>query len=96
LLDEPTSHLDLGNARRVLRVLRSLGQEGRTIVLTTHDPNAATAIATDVLLMRQGRVIAHGPVDEVMTSEQLSATYDVPVQVIRVQGRPLVLAHESF
>jgi iron complex transport system ATP-binding protein len=96
LLDEPTSHLDLGNARRVLRVLRSLGQEGRTIVLTTHDPNAATAIATDVLLMRRGRIIAHGPVDEVMTSEQLSATYDVPVQVIRVQGRPLVLAHESF
>ncbi len=94
LLDEPTSHLDLANARRVLGVMRSLRGEGRTILWTTHDPNAATAIASDVLLMRNGRVVAHGPVAEVMTSTLLSATYDVPVQVVDVEGRKMVMVHE--
>lgn len=94
LLDEPTSHLDLANARRVLGVMRSLGSQGRTILWTTHDPNAATAIATHVLLMRNGRVIAHGPVAEVMTSKLLTATYDVPVQVVDVEGRKMVMVHE--
>jgi len=94
LLDEPTSHLDLANARRVLSVLRSLCSEGRTILWTTHDPNAATAIATDVLLMRAGRVVAHGPVGQVMTGPLLTETYDVPVRVVDVEGRKVVLAHE--
>lgn len=94
LLDEPTSHLDLANVRRVLDVLRSLRSAGRTIIMTTHDPNAAATLANDVLLMRQGRIVASGATDAVMTSERLSATYGVPVEVIRVHGRPLVLSHD--
>ncbi|HHX64423.1 MAG TPA: ABC transporter ATP-binding protein, partial [Chloroflexi bacterium] len=78
LLDEPTSHLDLANARRILTILDVLKRGGRTIVCTTHDPNAAAAIADHVLLMRGGRVIAQGSVESVITSEQLSATYGVP------------------
>ena len=93
LLDEPTSHLDLANVRRTLGVLQSLRADGRTIVLTTHDPNAAAAIADDVLLMRQGRVIGSGPTGSVMNSERLSATYGVPVEVMVMRGRPLVLNH---
>ena len=94
LLDEPTSHLDLANVRRILGVLRSLRADGRTIVLTTHDPNAAAAIADDVLLMRGGQVIAAGPTGSVMDSERLSATYGVTVEVVEVRGRPLVLSHD--
>ncbi|NLX43353.1 MAG: ABC transporter ATP-binding protein [Chloroflexi bacterium] len=94
LLDEPTSHLDLANARRVLQVMAGLRAQGRTILWTTHDPNAASAIASDILLMRQGRVIAQGPLAEVLTGERLTETYGVPVRVIDNGGRPLVLVHE--
>src|SRR5690606_13121953 len=45
LMDEPTSHLDLGNRRRVLDVIRALSAEGVSVVLTTHDPNAAASVA---------------------------------------------------
>jgi len=44
--------------------------------------------------MRNGRVIAHGPLAEVMTGPLLTATYDVPVQVIDVEGRKVVMVHE--
>jgi iron complex transport system ATP-binding protein len=93
LLDEPTSHLDLANARRILRVLRSLRQNGKTIILTTHDPNAAASVADHVILLRAGQVLAAGPTAEVLTSAHLSATYGVDVEVLQVQGRTLVLTH---
>ncbi len=93
LLDEPTSHLDLANQHRILGVLRSLGRQGRTIVCTTHDPNAATAIADRVVLMRAGQVVAQGATQDVMTTELLTSVYGIPVEVIQVRGRPLVLNH---
>jgi iron complex transport system ATP-binding protein len=93
LLDEPTSHLDLANARRILKVLHSLKESGKTIVLTTHDPNAAAAVADWVILLREGRIAASGPAHTVLASEPLSATYGINVEVMTVRNRPLVLTH---
>jgi len=93
LLDEPTSHLDLANVRRILEVLRSLKEAGKTIILTTHDPNAAAAIADHVMLLRAGRILSSGPAAIVLTAANLSATYGVDVDVMEFQGRPLVLTH---
>ncbi len=84
LLDEPTAHLDLSNRNRVLRVLRILNRRGTTIVMTTHDPVAAAAVADFVVLMRDGRAVAAGRPEDVFTAETLSATYGVPVQVLRL------------
>jgi iron complex transport system ATP-binding protein len=91
LLDEPTAHLDLSNRRCVLGVLRALADEGVTIVLSTHDPNAAAAAADYVVLMRQRQPVAAGPVETVFNARNLSETYGLPVEVVRVQGRPVVL-----
>jgi len=93
LLDEPTSHLDLKNTRRVLRVLRTLCDAGRTVVFTTHDPNAAASLADHVVLLREGRVLAAGPTERVFNSQSLSETYDVEVEVVRLNGRLWVLVH---
>jgi iron complex transport system ATP-binding protein len=91
LSDEPTSHLDLGNTRRVLRVLRQLGDKGKTIVFTTHDPNLAAAIADYIVLLKQGQILNAGPTQQVLTTQQLSETYDIHVEVIEWHGRPVVL-----
>lgn len=92
LLDEPTSHLDLGNTRRVLYLLRQLAQQGVTVVFTTHDPNAAAAAADYVALIKQGHVPTAGTIEEVFTAENLSAIYGVPINVTRMNGKPFVLA----
>ncbi len=91
LSDEPTSHLDLGNTQRILHILRLLGNDGKTIVFTTHDPNLAAAIADYVVLLREGRILATGSTADVLTSEYLSATYGIAVEVIQWRGRPLVV-----
>jgi iron complex transport system ATP-binding protein len=93
LLDEPTSHLDLANARRILHVLKRLKENGKTIILTTHDPNAAAAIADHLILLRAGRILASAPVATALNSQNLSSTYGVQVEVSEIRGRRHVLTH---
>jgi iron complex transport system ATP-binding protein len=91
LLDEPTSHLDLANRRRVLEVMKVLRDMGKTIVFSTHDPNAAAGIADHVLMLRDGVILVAAPVREAFTPENLSHTYGVEVEVIEMKNRPMVL-----
>jgi iron complex transport system ATP-binding protein len=91
LLDEPTAHLDLANKDRVLRVLQDLAAQRMTVVLTTHDPDEAFSIATYAILMQRGRILAAGPVDQVLDSDNITRAYGIPVEVVRVDGRFVVL-----
>jgi iron complex transport system ATP-binding protein len=91
LLDEPLSHLDIANIRRILQVLDRMRKDGKTVVLTTHDPNVASAVADSVVLLREGRLMASGPATLTLNTEHLSATYGVEVDVIEVGGRPVVV-----
>ena len=81
LLDEPTNHLDYRNRYQMLHLLRSISDNyGSTILMSLHEPNHALHFADDVLLMRSGKIIAHGPVEEVMNSDSMSMLYDLPVR----------------
>ena len=91
LLDEPAAHLDLGNALRLRDILERLAGEGTTVVFSTHDPGAAAAVADHMVLMRDGRLICHGPTETVFTSARLSETYSVPIEVATVEGYPVVV-----
>jgi iron complex transport system ATP-binding protein len=91
LMDEPTAHLDLSNQGRLLEIMRGLAAQGVSLVLTTHDPNLAAAVAGFAVLMRSGQVLDAGPAEAVLTAEKLSATYAVPVQVFSVEGRQVIL-----
>jgi ABC-type cobalamin/Fe3+-siderophores transport system ATPase subunit len=72
-------------------MIRSMANDGVAVVLTTHDPNAATVVADHVVLMKAGQTVAMGPAHAVLTSENLSQTYGLPVEVTAVRGRPVVL-----
>lgn len=91
LMDEPTSHLDLANARRVLGMIRKNGGREKSVVFTTHDPNAAAAVADHVLLMGKNHLLASGPPSQTLTGELLSATYGQPVKVLSTSVGPVVL-----
>lgn len=92
LLDEPTSHLDLSNRDGVLNMLRAQARTGVTIIFTTHDPTLAATIADYVILMRQGTILAVGKLETILTAENLTATYGIPVRVIRTDGQLFVAA----
>jgi ferric hydroxamate transport system ATP-binding protein len=82
LLDEPTTHLDLRYQVELLDLVRDLADHHRVAVgLVLHDLDQAAAVADVLALLDQGRVRAVGPPDEVLTSERLSETYGIRVEV---------------
>ncbi len=89
LLDEPTTGLDLPGRERLLGMIDRLraAQPHLTTVLVTHHVEEIAASTSDVLLMKEGRVLAAGPVDDALTSENLSELYDLPVSLEKVHGR---------
>jgi iron complex transport system ATP-binding protein len=91
LLDEPTAHLDLHNKARIVRLLRELREEGVTLVMTTHEPELASSLASQVVLMSRGQILYAGGPDIALTSERLSGLYDQAIEVVSVSGRSVVL-----
>jgi iron complex transport system ATP-binding protein len=82
LLDEPTASLDLGYQLEVSSLLTRLNREhGITMAISTHDLNLAAAICRDLILMRDGRVVAMGPTGDVLTPENVRRLYDVEADV---------------
>jgi len=61
LFDEPTSALDPELVGEVLKVMRQLADEGRTMIVVTHEMGFAREVATEVLFLHQGRVEEQGP-----------------------------------
>ena len=82
LLDEPTASLDLGFQLEVSTLLGRLNHERAvTMVMATHDVNLAAALCDRIVLMKGGRILAHGPTREVLTSEAVATLYDVEADV---------------
>jgi iron complex transport system ATP-binding protein len=82
LLDEPTASLDLGYQMEVSALLLRLNLDhGVTMAISTHDLNLAAAICRDLILMRDGKVLATGPTTEVLTPDNVRALYDVAADV---------------
>jgi ABC-type cobalamin/Fe3+-siderophores transport system ATPase subunit len=84
VLDEPTAALDYGNEVRLLGIIADLARDGRSVLMTTHQPNHALNYSTRAVLMRNGAITADGAPAEVITSERLTALYEAPIFVAAV------------
>ena len=83
LLDEPTAHLDIQHAWNLMALIVKLNTEhGVTVVLSSHDLNLAAEFCSHLLLMEEGRTVAHGTPVEVLDAERLSRVYEHPLERI--------------
>ncbi|MFJ5696892.1 ABC transporter ATP-binding protein [Arthrobacter sp. NPDC093139] len=89
LLDEPAAGLDLGGREDLVHRLSELARDeaAPAIVLVTHHLEEVPPGFTHAMLMRDGGVVAAGPVDEVLTSDNLSETFGLPLDVTVNAGR---------
>lgn len=82
LLDEPTSALDLANQIHIFEFVRNYTREHNIATLMIlHDPNLVTRFADDVMLLDKGHIAVKGPVDDVMTEDNLAGIYGVKCHV---------------
>jgi iron complex transport system ATP-binding protein len=88
-LDEPAAGLDLRNRELLVNQLGALAAEASSppIVVITHHVEEVPDGFTHVLLLRDGAIVAAGPLTETLTASALSATFDVPLALERRAGR---------
>lgn len=89
LLDEPAAGLDLGARERLVARLAELCGDPATppLVLVTHHTEEIPPGISHAALVSRGRLTASGPVDEVLTSAEVSRCFEVPVTIERVARR---------
>lgn len=89
LLDEPVSSLDPAHQHSLLAEARRLARDGHAVLAVLHDLNLTAQYADEVALMREGRLRACGPVEELMQPHILSEIYGCPVAALEDPARGL-------
>jgi len=92
ILDEPTAALDLKYQLGIASMLQALhAARGLTIVVSTHDLAFAARVCRTLVMIRDGRILASGPIEEVLTAARVRELYDVEVDVLRHPGSGLLV-----
>ncbi|WP_099203376.1 ABC transporter ATP-binding protein [Miniphocaeibacter massiliensis] len=80
ILDEPTNHLDLMYQKQIFSILTNwVKKENRALISVVHDLSLAKVYGTHALLMKQGKVISQGIIDDVLSNDNLNYVYDMNV-----------------
>lgn len=93
LLDEPVSGVDTTTQHAVFAVLEALRDEGKTVVVATHDLNCVVDRFDQVLCVNR-RLVAYGPPAQVFRESVLEETYGSHLMIVRVGDRQVVVADE--
>jgi iron complex transport system ATP-binding protein len=97
LLDEPGAGLDLAGREDLVHRLSQLAadEDAPALVLVTHHLEEVPPGFTHAMLLREGGVVAQGPIDEVLTEGNLSSAFDMPLEVKNDGGRYTAVARRA-
>ena len=98
LVDEPTAHLDIRYTLEVMQYFKDLIQKEKdiSIVIAAHDLNSVARFCDRITMMKKGRIIACGTPKEVITPENIEATYGVKSEVIYHNGNIVMIPLEPI
>jgi iron complex transport system ATP-binding protein len=92
LLDEPLNNLDLKHMTEIMKLIRRMADDlGKRVVVVLHDINFAATYADRIVAMRDGRVVADAPADEIMQPDVLADVYGTDVDVREIDGQRIAL-----
>jgi iron complex transport system ATP-binding protein len=92
LLDEPLNFLDPGSAFHLVKMLRALNRDGRTIVVVAHELEHFFPLANKMLALKNGAMRYFG--ERAFSAELLRDIYQVSFQRVTAAGRDIIFAHE--
>jgi iron complex transport system ATP-binding protein len=86
LFDEPSNALDIGAQFQLRETMRELARSGLAILLVTHHVSEIIPEIDRVILLRDGRMVADGPKEEILTEENLSSLFGANVRLQNSSG----------
>lgn len=87
-LDEPLNNLDIKHSLKIMQNIQKLAHEmNKAVVVVIHDINFAACYSDIIIALKQGKIIANGPVKDVIQADILSTIYETPFNIIEVNGK---------
>lgn len=77
LMDEPTTYLDINHQFELLRLIRGLGGQGRTVLCVMHDLGQALEVCDEICLVKRGTLLAHDTAAAVFDSHAIDRVFGV-------------------
>ncbi|MBY7142230.1 ATP-binding cassette domain-containing protein [Virgibacillus sp. NKC19-3] len=88
LLDEPLNNLDMRHSVSIMKTLRKLVDElGKTIVIVIHDINFASCYSDNIVALKNGKIVKHGPTCDVIDKCVLKDIYDMDIDIKEIDNR---------
>ena len=97
LLDEPTTYLDLNHQIALMDIMREQSAQGVTVITVLHDLNQAARYCDHLVVLKDGRLIADGSPQQVMTHQLLAEVFAVNAEphTCPVSGKPMCIVRNS-
>lgn len=93
LLDEPLNNLDVRHAMQTMSLVRSLADEhGKTVIIVLHDINIAVGYCDRIMALADGRLVADGSPQKVVTQATVRSIYGIDIPIRMVDGQPVVMS----
>lgn len=90
LLDEPTANLDLRHQIEVLDLLKTLSDNGQSVIMAVHDINLASRYCSKTMMLKHGVIFASGG-KEIFTIENIEKLYDIKISIVHENGNLFVI-----
>lgn len=94
MLDEPTTYLDLSHQIELMELMRTMNEQGKTVIVVLHDLNQACRYCDHLVVLKQGQLMAQGSPKEVFTERLLHEVFDLDAVVIDdpIASSPMCIA----
>jgi len=97
IMDEPTSHLDFKNQLLVLSTIRSIAQAlNKIILITLHDPNCASMVSDQLILLKDGKLLGFGPQEELIKPATLELLYGIKSNIIKHDRYKVIIPYIKY
>ena len=85
LFDEPTAHLDYGNQQRVLTQIKSMAEDGYSIVITTHNPDHALLLGDQAAIVDRNGHVTQGDCSMIISESNLKSIYNIDLKLVYIK-----------
>ncbi|WP_086981148.1 Fe(3+) dicitrate ABC transporter ATP-binding protein FecE [Vibrio aphrogenes] len=95
MLDEPTTYLDLSHQIELMKIMREMNKQGKTVVVVLHDLNQACRYCDHLVILKQGELVAQGTPEHVFTETMLEEVFSLKAKVIQdpIAQTPMCVAY---